>query len=233
MKNALLTLGFSVLALSILFAQAPEKINYQALARDPFGNPIISQSINMRFTIHSGTPTGTTVYQETHSATTDEQGVFSLEIGGGTVISGVFSDIDWGSSSHFLQIEMDFQVTGYVDMGTTQLISVPYALYAKRSGAVSGTQGYVPVFGSQGDSLVNSSVIFNSSQLNNVGIGTTTPGSNAILDISSNNKGVLLPRLNTIQINNIAVSLADQGLLVYNIDTHSFWFWDGTNWVQM
>ncbi len=138
MKKLLLSFIFSF-SIFIVFGQAPEKFNYQGVARDISGNILVNQAISLRITLHSGTPTGSTVYQETHAATTDLYGVFSLEIGGGSVVSGVFSSIDWAGNTFYFQTEMDATGgTTYLDMGTTQLISVPYALHAKT--AVTTTQ---------------------------------------------------------------------------------------------
>lgn len=237
MKKILLTIAVAVLVFTNAFAQVPEKINYQGVANDVSGNPLATQNIGIRFSIHSGSPTGSIVYSETHNTTTDAQGVFSLIIGDGTVVSGTFSNIGWGSNSFYLQNEMD--VTGgtnYTDMGTTQLVSVPYALYAKEAAnatttsAINGTVGHVAVFDSTGTAVIdNTPLLFTNG--NHVGIGTTTPHHAAILDLSSTDKGMLTTRLNTTQIN--AISLPLEGLLVYNIDTHSFWYWNGLAWVEM
>lgn len=242
MKKIILFTAYSLLLTVYCIAQAPEKINYQGVAHDVSGYPLLVQNIGIRFTIHSSSPNGIAVYQETHNTTTDLQGVFSLVIGDGNVVSGTFNTISWGSNSFFLQNEMDpAGGTNYADMGTTQLVAVPYALYAKTAGsasstgAINGTPFHVAIFDTTGNAVMSSMwTMMIDTILRNVGIGTTTPYPNAILDIASMSKGVLLPRLNTMQINAIIVNpMADQGLLVYNIDTHSFWYYNGTAWVQM
>lgn len=122
-----------------LFAQAPDLINYQAVARNSSGNPIQSQAIGIKISILQGSATGTAVYEETHTPTTDNYGAFNLSIGGGTVVSGGFSGINWGSFSHYLKIEMDASGgANYTPMGTTQMVSVPYAKYAEKAGSVTG-----------------------------------------------------------------------------------------------
>lgn len=239
MKKILLTLAIAAFLFTSAFAQAPEKINYQGVANDVSGNPLATQNIGIRFSIHSGSPTGSIIYSETHNTTTDAQGVFSLIIGDGTVVSGTFSTINWGSNSFYLQNEMDpTGGTSYTDMGTTQLVSVPYALYAKEAAnatttsAINGTPYHVAIFDTTGHAVMGSfSTMMIDTVLHNVGIGTTTPHPSAILDMSSLNKGVLLPRFNTIQMN--AISLPLEGLLVYNVETHSFWYWSGLAWVEM
>lgn len=132
-KNLILSL-ILLLLVSSLYAQAPEKINYQGVARDNSGNLLTSQNISLRFTIHSGSLNGPSVYAETHSLLTDMYGSFQTTIGSGSIISGNFAAIDWGINSFFLQIELD--PTGgsnYLNMGTSQLVSVPYALHAKEA----------------------------------------------------------------------------------------------------
>ena len=129
----LLTL-FVITAIQMANAQAPQGIPYQAVARNNAGNLIKNQPISLRFSIHDGSTGGTVVYSETHSVTTDALGLFSVNIGGGTS-SSTLADVSWGSGAKFTQVELD--VTGgsnFVDMGTTQMMSVPYALYAASGG---------------------------------------------------------------------------------------------------
>jgi uncharacterized protein (TIGR02145 family) len=112
-------------------AQAPQGIPYQSVIRNGSGALMINQAIHIRFSIHDSTMLGTIVYQETHNATTSSQGIVSLTIGQGTTLAGTFAGINWGQNTKFLQVEMD--ATGgssYVDLGTQQMMSVPYALYA-------------------------------------------------------------------------------------------------------
>ena len=158
-------------------AQAPQAIPYQAVARDNFGIAIINQAVSLRFTIHDATANGLIVYRETQSKTTNPLGLFTANIGQGTVISGIFSIIDWGGGSKFLQVEMD--ATGgviYVDMGTQQMLSVPYSIYAKTSessSSVSGTTNFVSRF--TGMNTVGNSIIFDNGT--NIGIGNSSPAS--------------------------------------------------------
>ena len=139
MKKLILTLSLAVLSTAFVLAQSPDLFNYQGVARDNSGTVLVSQNISLRLTIHSGTPTGTVVYQETHAPTTNQFGLFNLQIGAGTVVSGTFSSISWGTDS-YIQVELD--PTGgssYTDMGTSQFISVPYAKYAETSGTGGAT----------------------------------------------------------------------------------------------
>lgn len=140
MKQILLTFLFSFLIVCA-FAQTPEKINYQGVARNNNGDVIPNQVLGLRISLRSGSNSGTIVYQETHSIPTNQFGLFNIEIGGGLPVgSYVFSNINWGANSYYVQTEMDpTGGTTYINMGTQQLISVPYALYAKSSG--NGPQG--------------------------------------------------------------------------------------------
>ena len=133
-------------------AQAPQGIPYQAVARDNAGNLIKNQNIALRFSIHDGTANGTVVFTETHAVTTDALGLFAVNIGGGTS-SGTLADVNWGSGAKFTQVELD--VTGgsnYTDMGTTQMMSVPYALYAANANVpgVPGPRGPTGATGATG-----------------------------------------------------------------------------------
>lgn len=114
-----------------LTAQAPQAFQYQAIARANNGSPVINQNISIRASIISGSTTGAILYVETHTPTTNQFGLFTLKIGQGVVANGTFNTINWGSNSHYLKVEMDETGgTAYQDMGTVQLLSVPYALHA-------------------------------------------------------------------------------------------------------
>src|ERR1043165_119038 len=117
------------------------------------GAPLPGKLITLRFTVHTGSSGGTTVYQETHdSVITDKLGGFSLDIGSGTVTSGTFSAVNWNSGDKYLQVEVDPEGgTSYIDMGTEQIMSVPYALYAERAASVRNFSTYhIPYAGSNG-----------------------------------------------------------------------------------
>jgi hypothetical protein len=119
----------------LIRAQAPEGFSYYAIVRDGVGNPVPFQAVSFRFNILRGTPAGTSVYSETHDVTTDAFGSVSLVIGFGTVITGNFPTISWGIDKYFLKVELDNTGgTTYVEMSTSQLLSVPYALYSKTAG---------------------------------------------------------------------------------------------------
>jgi microcystin-dependent protein len=117
------------------FSQSPAAFKYQAVVRNNSGQVVMNQSVGFKLSILQATVTGTAVYVETQVSTTSQVGLVALEIGNGTLVSGNLSTINWGTGPYFLKVELD--VTGgtnYVLMGTSQLLSVPYALYAKTAG---------------------------------------------------------------------------------------------------
>jgi len=132
MKKIILSIA-AVIALNLYVkAQTPEKIQYQAVARNSSGTIIANQSVGFKISIIEGSSNGNVVYSETHNGFTNTFGLVNLQIGGGTVVSGSMASIDWSNGNHYIKIEMD--ATGgsnYQLMGTSQLLSVPYALHAK------------------------------------------------------------------------------------------------------
>ena len=125
---------FAILLLGIT-TQA-QFINYQGVARDNAGNILINQPIALRLSVLSGSALGTAVYVETHATTTDGYGLFTLQIGQGTVVSGVFNDIAWSSTSFFLKVEID--PTGGIERGEhnialINIIKIASALKLKAS----------------------------------------------------------------------------------------------------
>ncbi|MBT5354593.1 MAG: DUF1566 domain-containing protein, partial [Flavobacteriales bacterium] len=134
MKKILSTL-LSVLFCAITFAQSvPQGINYQAIARDANGDVLMNQALTIQFSVISDITTSAVSWQETHQDTTNAYGLFTAIIGdaiNGTSTNGGFSAtfdvIDWGVSNHLLKVEVDYG-GGFVDMGTTAFMSVPYAL---------------------------------------------------------------------------------------------------------
>ena len=118
---------------SIINAQAPQGFNYQATIRNSAGALIFNQNVNFKFNIMLNSSTSAPVYTETKTVTTDDLGQVSLVVGTGTATTGTFSSINWANGSYYLGIELNTG-SGYVAMGITQLLSVPYALYAQSSG---------------------------------------------------------------------------------------------------
>jgi hypothetical protein len=115
-----------------LYASAQANLfNYQGVARTATGAPLANKNLSIKITLIEGSATGTTVYQETHSNTTNEYGMYHLLIGNGTPVVGEIANIPWGTGNYYMQVEMDPNGgTSYVDLGTQQLVSVPFAKMA-------------------------------------------------------------------------------------------------------
>ncbi|HNW70946.1 MAG TPA: hypothetical protein PKI01_11120 [Bacteroidales bacterium] len=135
MKTTLTKIIFSLIFLMTMgftFAQSPQAFNYQAVARDASGSLLVSQALGIRVSLHKGSASGGVVYSELFAPTTNEFGLFTLAIGTGTIIDGQFDTIAWGKNQYWMQVEMDpAGGVAYTDMGTTQLLSVPYAMNAQ------------------------------------------------------------------------------------------------------
>jgi uncharacterized protein (TIGR02145 family) len=111
------------------FSQSPSSIPYQAVLRNSDGFVMANSSATITFKIHDSTASGVVVYEETHTTTSNAQGLISLNVGEGSAVSGTFSAINWGSGAKFLHVLMNAG-NGIVDLGTQQMMSVLYALYA-------------------------------------------------------------------------------------------------------
>jgi len=142
MKN-IISICAAILMTAAVFAQAPNKMSYQAIIRNTSNALVTSTAVGMRISIIQTSPSGTAVYVETQTPTTNANGLASIEIGGGTVVSGNFSTIDWGNGPYFVKTEVDPSgASNYSITGTSQLLSVPYALYATTAGNnTPGPQG--------------------------------------------------------------------------------------------
>ena len=138
MKKLFTIIAGLMLTVSV-FAQAPEKMSYQAVVRNSSNALVTTQAVGMQISILQGGATGTAVYVETQTPTSNANGLVSLEIGTGTVVSGDFTTIDWANDTYFIKTETDLAGgTTYTITGTTQLMSVPYALHAKTAESVTG-----------------------------------------------------------------------------------------------
>ncbi|MEY2763959.1 MAG: hypothetical protein RLZZ205_383 [Bacteroidota bacterium] len=134
----------SLLITSSLVAQSPQGIPYQAVMRNADGSVMASSAVNLTFMIHDGTSDGTVVYQESHSLTSNAQGLVSCVVGNGVVSQGNFNNINWGNGAKFLQVLMNG-----TDLGTQQMLSVPYALYAENVGVRVSATGDTLIVGGQ------------------------------------------------------------------------------------
>lgn len=197
------------------WAQVPQKINYQAVVRNAAGVPVTNQNVSLRFSVLDGSSSGTTVYAETQSVTTNTFGLANVQIGSGTPVTGTFAAINWGAASKFLKVEAD--ITGgstYAVLGTLEMVSVPYAMNAQTSNDNRWT-------------IATNDITSNNS--GNVGIGGA-PNVNAKLDISATNKGILIPRIT--QANRPAAPT--DGLMIYQTDnTPGFYYYNSGSWKRI
>ncbi|MFT6166191.1 MAG: hypothetical protein ACJAV5_001371 [Vicingaceae bacterium] len=171
----LYTLLTAVIITTSAFAQAPEKMSYQAVVRDTGNTLLSSQVVGMQLSILQGSVSGLPVYVETQTPGTNINGLVSIEIGYGTVVSGTFNTIDWSAGPYFIKTETD--PTGgatYTITGTSQLMSVPYALHANTADSIAG--GVIitetdPVFGT---SIANGITALDTANWNNHTVDTDT-----------------------------------------------------------
>ncbi len=147
---SLLLMGVMVLLATVLQAQAPEKMSYQAVIRDGFNMLVINETVGIQISILQGSVGGSAVFVETHMAMTNDNGLVSLEIGAGNFVLGEFGTIEWGEGPCFIKTETDpTGGTNYTITGTSQLLSVPYALHANSVKVKVSNTGDTLTIGSQ------------------------------------------------------------------------------------
>lgn len=201
LKIKLLIVSF-LFTLGNSFSQAPEKMSYQSVLRGTNNALVTNQNVFVKISILQGTISGTSVYVETHSTSTNSNGLVSLSIGGGTAVSGSFSGINWANGPYFVQMEADpTGGTNYTISGTTQLLSVPYALYAKTSGSSTpgptGAQGIQGVAGINGTNGLNAIIKTTSEP---AGSNCINGGTKIETGLDANANGVLdVVEVNTLQ----------------------------------
>jgi hypothetical protein len=183
-----ITLALLLLFIATVTITAQQGVNYKALIKDDNNAVVANRMVTVQFIIYKSVGLTNNVYQETHTPTTDANGIIIISIGQGTMgITGVFDGVDWASDAHFLNTQINTG-SGLVDMGTISFSAVPYAFSAKTSEKVLGLEAS--------------------------GIGTTSPDASSVLDVFSESKGFLMPRLTTVQRD--AITLPANGLMIYN-----------------
>ncbi|NQY05871.1 MAG: DUF1566 domain-containing protein [Flavobacteriaceae bacterium] len=141
MKLRYVSLLILVLLSCVVYGQTPEKLSYQAVVRNASGDIIPNQLVGLQLILRQASPTGTAIYTETFTLTTNDYGLIDLAIGTGTTTDN-FSTINWANGPFFIETSID--ITGgttYALLGTTELLSVPFALYAKNATQVTGACG--------------------------------------------------------------------------------------------
>jgi hypothetical protein len=158
--NKLITILAGVLLYMSSFAQAPNKMSYQCVIRNAGSTLVTNTGVSIRISILQDSESGTAVFTETHSVTTNVNGLATLQIGTGTPVSGTFAAVNWAAGPYFIKTETDpTGGTNYTITGTSELASVPYALYAANSTpgpkgdkGDQGEQGIQGIPGPKGDS---------------------------------------------------------------------------------
>ncbi|MDZ4824610.1 MAG: hypothetical protein SH856_14225 [Flavobacteriales bacterium] len=144
----------TLILLSIAFlsahAQAPQAIKYQGVIRASNGDLLGDSTFTVKITIHDSVINGPVVYEELHTTTTNSFGSFALNVGQGTVLSGVFAEVEWGTGDKYLEQNVDFG-SGFISTGAMQFLSVPYALHAANGLPTGGTTGQVLSIDSNGN----------------------------------------------------------------------------------
>ena len=186
MKKFYAILCLAIASLTQLQAQAPQGFNYQATVRNSSGDLIVNTNVFFKFNVIQGSLTAVPIFTETHYVSTDGLGQVNLVIGQGSANTGVFSELDWSLGSYYLGIELNTG-SGYVAMGTTQLLSVPYALYAENSGNVTTTPWSVDA--------TNENISYDKK----VVIGSLTNQNVPPLEVYGTNTGVSSPSANFIR----------------------------------
>ncbi len=163
MKESILFIAIIAISIIITKAQSPEKISYQAVIRNSDNELMINNSVGIQISILETMEDGTPVYTERHFPQTNHNGLVTLEIGTGTIITGSFLTISWAESIYFLKTEIDVEAGfNYTISQTTQLLSVPYALHANTASSLTGELPETdPVFESSAASVISSANLTN------------------------------------------------------------------------
>ena len=245
MKKLTLLLVFSILFSVYSFCQVPQAFKYQTVIRDNAGNLITNKAITVKVSILQGSSSGNSLYSELQSPTTNQYGLVNLEIGKGTFPQGTFSSINWGNSTYFLEIDVDLNGgLNFQTMGTSQLLSVPYALYAANSGTAGptgptgniGLTGPTGATGTTGATLsytggtgitVNGTTVINTLPDQTVSItgdaNIKISGTYPNFTITHNNQ------MTSSQMNSIQNPV--KGMIVYDTEDSSMCYYSGKMWI--
>ncbi|NJM17009.1 MAG: hypothetical protein HC896_17995 [Bacteroidales bacterium] len=210
----------------MLHARFPDKISYQAVIRNSEGKLVANAVIGLRVSILHGSAHGNEVYSETHQPQTNANGLFTIAIGNGSSQVGTLANINWADSSFFLKTETDpTGANNYTITAVSQLLSVPYALYAKSAGSIKHIEisGNEPAFnGWDKDTLDDTQTL--TLQNNTLSI---SKGNSVVLPLHGNNKVKVLK-------NSDIVTLApDTGQIIYNASEGKLQLYTGSNWAAI
>ena len=233
-KYLILALIFMTVSIQ-LYAEsgAPQGFNYQAVVRNSSGSIVASSPVGLKFNIHTGSPTGSVVYTQADTVITTPDGIFTIVIGGGNITGG-FDSIRWANNTFYLQVMVDIDGgNNYLDMGTSQMVSVPYALYARTAGALALTPTVLnPITGN--DSIIvgtNSLIVVNSAVVPSLAQVTLSPGVYAgqmlsLVGSSSTNNGVTIVNGGLINIGTSGPNTLMGGGVLTMV-------WSGAKWLKV
>lgn len=178
-----------LLCTQLLWAQVPQKFNYQGIARDAKGNPMSGKTMRLKLSVLPTQDATVPEYEETQLVTTNEFGLYTLKIGDGEATVGEMNTVKWETGNKYIRVSIDPQGgSQFTDAGTTQLLSVPYAIYAEKAGMAkntggsrAGNQHYLSKFDASGSSTaeINSQIFDNGTS---IGIATTNPAAKVHID---------------------------------------------------
>ena len=233
MKKILAIVAVLIMTVSV-FAQSPEKMSYQAVVRDGSNALITSTTVGMQISILQTTATGTAVYVETQTATSNANGLVTLEIGVGTAVLGTFATIDWSAGPFFIKTETDpTGGTNYTITGTSQLLSVPYSLHTKTAENFIGniSESQISDLGNYLTSEIDSSI---TNEIQDLQLDSVTD----ILTITNNPSATAIDLSYTRHIKVVTRTELDTlspfvGYLVYNSTDDVTLMWNGLNWIQL
>ena len=225
---------------SSIFAQAPQKMSYQAIIRNSNDSLLISTPVGMRISLVQGSPSGIVVFSETQTATTNDNGLVSLQIGMGTAVSGTFASINWAAGPYYVKTETDLNGgINYTIISSNELLSVPYALFSATGppGAtgpqgpqgITGTNGNDGSTGPQGSNGLTA-LVKTTAEL--AGANCATGGTKIETGLDANNNGVLdIAEVNASQTTFVCNGL---GGAISNGNTQGqTLFWNGSSWVNL
>jgi len=209
------TIFAAVLITLSIWAQSPQKMSYQAVIRNSLDQLVTNHAVGMSVSILLGSETGTEVYKEIYNPNpqTNANGLVTIEIGGGIPLTGTFAGIDWSAGSYFIKTETDpTGGTSYTITGTSQLLSVPYALHAKTAESISGTINESdPVYTASQAANITSTDITNLGNLSGVNTGDqdgsetkVTAGTNVTITGSGTNANPYVVNAKTYSVGDFA-----------------------------
>ena len=215
-------IGLATILLStILWAQAPNKMSFQTIVRNTQGKLVVNQVVGVRTSILQGSSTGTSVYEETHQKTSNQNGVLTLEIGTGTATKGTYNTIDWSQEPYFLKTELDIKGgTNFTISGVNKFVSVPYSMYSGKTGT-----GFERV-SKTGDSLIlNNGEVFIVPGISseNYGVKPTSGSGNNLVDIDGNSYKTVYIGSQLWMAENLKTTKYRDGSTITNLTDNRMW----------